>query len=107
MPRIEDYALIGSTEWVEDYLPFLRSTALTYLNLDIAVAGHRSDNVPFLDQIESGQRSFEHLFGGLLPATSSDVDRLEAAMAGTDPSVVDRVTDERIRAAPPRCSRGP
>ncbi|MBP2368475.1 imidazolonepropionase-like amidohydrolase [Pseudonocardia parietis] len=48
---------------------------------DIAVAGHRSDNVPFLDQIESGQRSFEHLFGGLLPATSSDVDRLEAAMA--------------------------
>ncbi|MEU3271800.1 amidohydrolase family protein [Saccharomonospora sp. NPDC006951] len=49
---------------------------------DITVAGHRSDNVPFTEQIESGQRSFEHLFGGVWPATSSDVDRLEAAMAG-------------------------
>ncbi|WP_206077871.1 amidohydrolase family protein [Prauserella endophytica] len=48
---------------------------------DITVAGHRSDNVPFLEQIESGQRSFEHLFGGIWPAASPDVDRLEAAMA--------------------------
>jgi imidazolonepropionase-like amidohydrolase len=47
----------------------------------ITVAGHRSDHVPFLEQIESGQRSFEHLFGGIWPAASSDVDRLEAAMA--------------------------
>ncbi|WP_156253823.1 amidohydrolase family protein [Pseudactinotalea terrae] len=47
----------------------------------IAVAGHRSDRMPFLEQLESGQRSFEHMFGGIWPAASSDVDRLEAAMA--------------------------
>lgn len=53
---------------------------------DIVVAGHRSDNVPFGEQIESGQRSFEHLFGGLWPAASPDVERLEAAMAGIETS---------------------
>ncbi|WP_210744790.1 amidohydrolase family protein [Nocardia flavorosea] len=52
---------------------------------DITVAGHRSDNVPFVDQIESGQRSFEHMFG-VWAATSSDVERLEAAMAGIETS---------------------
>ncbi|MGD7707237.1 amidohydrolase family protein [Microlunatus sp. Y2014] len=45
------------------------------------VAGHRADAVPFVEQIESGQRSFEHLFGGTWPASSTDVDRFEAAMA--------------------------
>ena len=53
---------------------------------DIVVAGHRSDHVPFGEQIESGQRSFEHLFGGLWPAASPDVERLEAAMAGIETS---------------------
>ena len=43
--------------------------------------GHRSDHVPFPEQIESGQRSFEHLLGGIWPAASSDMDRLEAAMS--------------------------
>lgn len=31
--------MIGSTEWVEEYAPWLRETAISYLNLDIAVAG--------------------------------------------------------------------
>ncbi|KAF1944092.1 peptidase family M28 [Clathrospora elynae] len=35
----EEYALIGSTEWVESHLSFLTTTALSYLNLDIAVSG--------------------------------------------------------------------
>ncbi|KAH8732769.1 N-acetylated-alpha-linked acidic dipeptidase 2 [Phaeosphaeriaceae sp. PMI808] len=35
----EEYALIGSTEWVEEFAPWLRKTAISYLNLDIAVAG--------------------------------------------------------------------
>ncbi|WP_017592273.1 amidohydrolase family protein [Nocardiopsis potens] len=48
--------------------------------LDIPVAGHRSDHVPFAEQIESGQRSFEHVHG-LWPATSRDSEALEAAMA--------------------------
>ncbi len=35
----EEYGLVGSTEWVEEYAPWLSSTALTYLNVDIAVSG--------------------------------------------------------------------
>ncbi|KAF1839990.1 Zn-dependent exopeptidase [Cucurbitaria berberidis CBS 394.84] len=35
----EEYALIGSTEWVEDYAPWLSDTAISYLNVDIAVSG--------------------------------------------------------------------
>lgn len=51
----------------------------------ITVAGHRSDNIPFREQISSGQRSFEHMFGFWV-ATSSDVERLEAAMARIETS---------------------
>lgn len=51
----------------------------------IPVAGHRSDNVPFLEQIASGQRSFEHMFG-FWSSTSSDTERLEAAMARIETS---------------------
>ncbi|MEU3274412.1 amidohydrolase family protein [Saccharomonospora sp. NPDC006951] len=50
----------------------------------IPVAGHRSDNVPLAEQIEAGQRSFEHVHG-LWPATAADADRLEAAMARISP----------------------
>ncbi|PSL00053.1 imidazolonepropionase-like amidohydrolase [Murinocardiopsis flavida] len=46
----------------------------------ITVVGHRSDNVPLAEQIDAGQRSFEHVHG-LWPATSADSERLEAAMA--------------------------
>ncbi|MFC7405761.1 amidohydrolase family protein [Georgenia alba] len=53
---------------------------------DVPVAGHRSDNVPFVEQIESGQRSFEHMFGGIWTAASSDMDRLEAALAAIQTS---------------------
>ncbi|KAF2468028.1 glutamate carboxypeptidase [Lindgomyces ingoldianus] len=35
----EEYALIGSTEWVEEYAPWLSGTAISYLNVDIAVSG--------------------------------------------------------------------
>lgn len=48
--------------------------------LDIAVAGHRSDNVPLVEQIDAGQRSFEHVHG-LWAATATDTERLEAALA--------------------------
>ncbi|MGW9556308.1 amidohydrolase family protein [Nocardiopsis sp. NPDC055551] len=47
---------------------------------DIPVAGHRSDHVPFSEQIESGQRSFEHVHG-LWPALCQDPETLEAAWA--------------------------
>ncbi|ORY15073.1 hypothetical protein BCR34DRAFT_585409 [Clohesyomyces aquaticus] len=35
----EEYALISFTEWVEEYAPWLSETAISYLNLDIAVSG--------------------------------------------------------------------
>ncbi|HZE70628.1 MAG TPA: M28 family metallopeptidase [Pyrinomonadaceae bacterium] len=35
----EEYGLIGSTEWAEENATELRSKAVTYLNVDVAVAG--------------------------------------------------------------------
>ncbi|KAI9724283.1 MAG: hypothetical protein M1828_003707 [Chrysothrix sp. TS-e1954] len=35
----EEYGLIGSTEWVEEYLPWLSKSAVAYLNVDVATAG--------------------------------------------------------------------
>ncbi|KAL8833199.1 MAG: hypothetical protein Q9170_004421 [Blastenia crenularia] len=37
----EESALIGSTEWVEEYLPWLSNTAVAYLNVDVACMGDR------------------------------------------------------------------
>ncbi|ROT42249.1 glutamate carboxypeptidase, partial [Sodiomyces alkalinus F11] len=33
----EEYSLIGSTEWVEEYLPWLSDSAVSYLNVDVGV----------------------------------------------------------------------
>ena len=35
----EEYGLIGSTEWVEEYLPWLSGSAVAYLNLDVGTQG--------------------------------------------------------------------
>ncbi|KAH8730416.1 N-acetylated-alpha-linked acidic dipeptidase-like protein 2 [Phaeosphaeriaceae sp. PMI808] len=35
----EEYGLVGSTEWMEEYIPWLRNAAVSYLNVDVAVAG--------------------------------------------------------------------
>ena len=35
----EEYGLIGSTEWVEQYLPWLSKDTIAYLNLDVSTAG--------------------------------------------------------------------
>ena len=35
----EEYGLIGSTEWVEEYLPWLSETAVAYLNVDVGTRG--------------------------------------------------------------------
>ncbi|KAF2458309.1 N-acetylated-alpha-linked acidic dipeptidase [Lineolata rhizophorae] len=39
----EEYGLIGSTEWVEEYIPWLVETAVSYLNVDIACSGPRPE----------------------------------------------------------------
>ncbi|KAI1812943.1 Zn-dependent exopeptidase [Poronia punctata] len=33
----EEYGLVGSTEWVEEYIPWLSATAVSYVNLDVGV----------------------------------------------------------------------
>ncbi len=35
----EEYGLLGSTEWVEEYLPWLSGAAVAYLNVDVGVKG--------------------------------------------------------------------
>ena len=35
----EEYGLIGSTEWVEEYLPWLTDANVAYLNVDVGVSG--------------------------------------------------------------------
>ena len=35
----EEYGLLGSTEWVEEYLPWLSHASVAYINVDVAVLG--------------------------------------------------------------------
>ncbi|ORY08481.1 N-acetylated-alpha-linked acidic dipeptidase-like protein 2 [Clohesyomyces aquaticus] len=35
----EEYGLVGSTEWVEEYIPWLKKAAVSYLNIDVGVSG--------------------------------------------------------------------
>ncbi|KAI1802689.1 glutamate carboxypeptidase [Daldinia bambusicola] len=35
----EEYGLLGSTEWVEEYVPWLTETAVSYLNVDVGTSG--------------------------------------------------------------------
>lgn len=35
----EEYGLIGSTEWVEEYIPWLSDAAIAYLNVDVGSRG--------------------------------------------------------------------
>ncbi|EME42303.1 hypothetical protein DOTSEDRAFT_64147 [Dothistroma septosporum NZE10] len=35
----EEYGLVGSTEWVEEYIPWIKDTVVSYLNIDIGASG--------------------------------------------------------------------
>ncbi|KAK5992737.1 putative glutamate carboxypeptidase [Cladobotryum mycophilum] len=35
----EEYGLLGSTEWVEEYLPWIKEANVAYINVDVAVSG--------------------------------------------------------------------
>ncbi|KAI9773129.1 MAG: hypothetical protein M1840_008250 [Geoglossum simile] len=37
----EEYGLVGSTEWVEEFLPWLSGSAVAYLNVDVGTSGPR------------------------------------------------------------------
>jgi N-acetylated-alpha-linked acidic dipeptidase len=49
----EEYGLVGSTEWVEEYLPWLSAANVAYINLDSAVSGTRFavSSAPLLNNI--------------------------------------------------------
>lgn len=37
----EEYGLVGSTEWVEEYIPWLSASAIAYLNVDVGARGDK------------------------------------------------------------------
>ncbi|KAL2199854.1 hypothetical protein P885DRAFT_29208 [Corynascus similis CBS 632.67] len=49
----EEYGLVGSTEWVEDYMPWLKDATVAYVNTDVSVRGtYLSPNAaPLLDNV--------------------------------------------------------
>ena len=49
----EEYGLVGSTEWVEEYLPWLSKATVAYLNVDIGSVGSRfnAQAAPVLNQV--------------------------------------------------------
>ncbi|KAM5358937.1 hypothetical protein ACJZ2D_014859 [Fusarium nematophilum] len=49
----EEYSLIGSTEWVEEYLPWLSEASVAYVNVDVGVDGpsFSASAAPLLNQI--------------------------------------------------------
>ncbi|CAK7221676.1 hypothetical protein SCUCBS95973_004579 [Sporothrix curviconia] len=49
----EEYGLLGSTEWVEEYLPWLNHASLAYINIDTGVGGPHfgSSAVPLLHDL--------------------------------------------------------
>ncbi|PGH31790.1 glutamate carboxypeptidase II [[Emmonsia] crescens] len=51
----EEYGLVGSTEWVEEYVNWLKESAVAYLNIDVAVSGpHPSiSGTPGLHQLST------------------------------------------------------
>lgn len=49
----EEYGLLGSTEWVEEYLPWLSHANVAYLNVDVGVRGQdfHASAAPLLNSI--------------------------------------------------------
>ncbi|KAF2274374.1 Zn-dependent exopeptidase [Westerdykella ornata] len=49
----EEYGLLGSTEWVEEYIPWLQASAIAYLNVDVGTNGPylRTSAAPLLHKV--------------------------------------------------------
>ncbi|KAG6045505.1 hypothetical protein E4U39_002228 [Claviceps sp. Clav50 group G5] len=49
----EEYGLIGSTEWVEEYLPWLSAASVAYVNVDVGATGtnFEASAAPLLNQV--------------------------------------------------------
>lgn len=48
----EEYGLLGSTEWVEEYIPWLSKAAIAYINVDVGTSGpsFKSSASPLLNK---------------------------------------------------------
>ena len=48
----EEYGLVGSTEWVEEYLPWLSDATVAYINMDVGASGQHFNTAaaPLLNQ---------------------------------------------------------
>lgn len=85
----EEYGLLGSTEWVEEYIPWLSQAAIAYLNVDVGVKGNffsvnsnpslhkvvhaAASLVPSPNQTITGQ-TVGDLWGGEMPTLGSGSD---------------------------------
>lgn len=49
----EEYGLLGSTEWVEEYLPWLQDSTIAYLNVDVGTDGphFKTSAAPLLNRV--------------------------------------------------------
>ncbi|ORY13927.1 hypothetical protein BCR34DRAFT_249291 [Clohesyomyces aquaticus] len=49
----EEYGLLGSTEWVEEYLPWLKDATVAYLNVDVGTVGpdFKASAAPLLSKV--------------------------------------------------------
>lgn len=49
----EEYGLLGSTEWVEEYLPWLQASSIAYLNVDVGTVGpyFKASAAPLLNKL--------------------------------------------------------
>jgi N-acetylated-alpha-linked acidic dipeptidase len=56
----EEYGLIGSTEWVEEYVPWLQASTIAYLNVDVGTVGphFKASAAPLLNKVlrDTGER---------------------------------------------------
>ncbi|MGH9750030.1 MAG: M28 family metallopeptidase [Candidatus Polarisedimenticolia bacterium] len=91
----EEYALLGSTEWVEDRLAALQKNAVAYVNLDSAVTGPDLDagGVPSLRDLlleVAGDLDEPKAGGTLLDAWRG---RLQRVWARGEPAVPERAAE--------------
>lgn len=60
----EEYGLVGSTEWVEEYLPWLSASAVAYLNVDVGANGpnFRLSAAPLLTSLVEETRELSYMY---------------------------------------------
>jgi N-acetylated-alpha-linked acidic dipeptidase len=62
----EEYGLLGSTEWVEEYIPWLQASTIAYLNVDVGTNGpnFKTSAAPLLHKVlqKTGEYEYHYLY---------------------------------------------